>query len=115
MAGVRLHHPELRNCTYTVTNYAVPLKAPMFCWACSGGTEGASPRTVVHTFKTIHLDIDAVGDVVVAEGVFEMMQRTGLLKNLAAMKGIAKPDKTIIEVGAANAPLTVSAEHGALV
>ena len=117
MGGVRLHHPTLRSVIFTITNFAVPLKAPMFCWSCSGGAEGdpATPRAVVHTHKTFHLNIDAVGDVVVAEPIVEMMQRTGLLEELTAMKGIARPEKQVIALGGQpKAPLTVSREHGVL-
>ena len=76
MSGVRLHHPQLRGVTYTITNYAVTLAAPMFCWACSGGPEGdpATPRAVIHTFKTYHLQIDAAGDVVVEKTSFRNRQ-----------------------------------------
>jgi len=114
MAGVRLHHSTLRNVTYTITNYAVPLKAPMFCWSCSGGAEGASPRVVIHEYKTYHLDIDAAGDVVVSEELVEMMRRTGLLKEagLAAVNGIVKPEMQMIQHGTMTPPLTVDRENG---
>jgi hypothetical protein len=105
MSGVRLHHPELRNVTYTITNYAIPLKAPMICASCSG---------VVHTYKTYHLNIDAAGDVVVAEELVEMMQRTGLLKeaNLAAIEGVRKPEMMVVGVGHPNGHRTVDRERG---
>jgi hypothetical protein len=114
MPGVRLHHPSLRNCVYTITNYAVPLVAPMFCWQCSGGPEGASPRTVIHEYKTLHLNIDAVGDVVVAEGIYDLMERNGLLEDLKATKGIGKPDPMRIGMGEAFVPVTVDRERGVL-
>jgi hypothetical protein len=114
MAGVRLHHSELRNVTYTITNYAVPLKAPMFCWSCSGGLEGASPRVVIHDHKTFHLNINAAGDVVVAEELVEMMHRTGLLKEagLAAVNGIVKPEMQVVQHGTMSPSLTVDRENG---
>jgi len=114
MPGVRLHHPLLRNCTFTITNYAVRLKAPMFCWSCSGGLEGSSPRTIIHEYKTIHLNIDAVGDVVVAEGIYEMMKRNGLLEDLRATKEILQPEPIRLEMGTVAVPLTVDAEKGIL-
>jgi hypothetical protein len=92
MSGVRLHHPELRNVTYTITNYAIPLKAPMICAPCLG---------VVHTFKTYHLNIDNAGNVVVAEELTEMMKRTGLLREagLTPMETIRKPEPMVIDTG----------------
>jgi hypothetical protein len=87
----------------------------MFCWSCSGGIQGSSPRNIVHEFKTIHLNIDAVGDVVVAEGIHDMMKRNGLLEGMKATKEIRKPDPMRIDTAIHNAPLTVSKELGALV
>jgi hypothetical protein len=107
MSGVRLHHPELRSVTYTITNYAIPLKAPMVCASCKG---------FVHTYKTYHLNIDNAGDVIVAEELTEMMQRTGLLKEaqLMAMETIAKPPPMVITPGHSVVPLTVDREKGLL-
>lgn len=114
MPGVRLHHPELRNVTFTIENYAVPLKAPMFCWSCSGGAENDPnrPRSIVHTYKTFHLNIDQVGDVVVSEEIYEMMKRTGLLGDLSAKKEILVPEAVRVEMGKQEAPVTYSQEHG---
>lgn len=105
MTGVRLHHPELRNVTYTITNYAVPLKASMVCASCSG---------VVHTHKTYHLNIDAAGDVIVAEELTEVMHRAGLLKEagLVTMKQIIKPPPMVIEPGNGETHLTFDLEEG---
>lgn len=105
MSGVKLHHPELRNVTYTITNYAVPLKASMVCASCNG---------VVHTFKTYHLNIDAAGDVIVAEELTEMMQRQGLLKDagLITMTQIAKPPPMVLDMSGADAPVTYDQEKG---
>jgi hypothetical protein len=112
-AGVRLHHPTLRNCVYTITNYAVPLVAPMFCAQCSGGPEGASLRTVIHTYKTIHLNIDAVGDVVVHEGIYDLMQRNGLLEELNATREVT-PEPMRIGMGEFQQVLTYDREKGIL-
>jgi hypothetical protein len=107
MAGVRLHHSSLRNCTYTITNYAIPLKASMVCASCGG---------IVHTYKTYHFNIDAAGDVVVAEEMTEMLKRTGLLKEarLNPLGTIRKPDMQVIDQGFFKVPLTVDREAGVL-
>jgi hypothetical protein len=116
MSGVRLHHPQLRGVTYTITNYAVRLVSPMFCWACSGGPEAdtTTPRAVIHEFKTYHLQIDAAGDVVVAEELVEMMHRTGLLREagLVAMATIPHPDRQVVEIEKFEVPMTYDQEVG---
>lgn len=86
----------------------------MFCWSCSGGLEGHSPRRIIHEFKTLHLNIDAVGDVVVAEGIYDLMKRNGLVGELKAMKHISKPEPIRLEMGTFEAPLTFSREKGPL-
>jgi hypothetical protein len=117
VAGVRLHHPELRSCTFTITNHAIPLVAPMFCWSCSGGPEGTpTPRRVIHTHKTYHLAIDAAGDVVVAEELVEAMRGWGLLREagLFAVRGVPNPDAQVIQHGVFEVPTTVDREAGVL-
>jgi hypothetical protein len=114
MEGVRLHHPSLRRCVFTITNYAVRLVQPMFCAQCSGGLEGSAPRNVIHEFKTIHLNIDAVGDVVVAEGIYEMMKRNGLVGELKATKAIPHPEPMRIGVGGFEQVITVDRDLGVL-
>lgn len=116
MAGVRLHHHELRSCTFTVTNYAIPLVAPMFCWSCSGGPEGAAPRVVVHTHKTYHLQIDAAGDVIVAEELAQKLTDWGLFREagLHAMATVSSPPALVIHHGQMDVPTTVDMEVGVL-
>lgn len=115
MPGVRLHHPTLRNVTYTITNYAVRLVIPMFCASCSGGPEGdpATPRSVVHEFKTLHLNIDALGDVWVHEGIFELMERNGLIEDLQPIRTKGAPPPQVIGFGGFQA-VTVDRERGVL-
>lgn len=116
MAGVRLHHPTLRGCVFTITNYAVRLVVPMFCAQCSGGPEGDpnTPRSVIHEFKTLHLNIDAVGDVVVAEGIFELMERNGLVGELKALNTISKPEPMRVGIGSFERVTTYDRERGVL-
>jgi hypothetical protein len=91
---------------YTITNYAIPLKAAMVCASCRG---------TIHTFKTYHLNIDAGGDVIVAEELTHLMERTGLLKEagLKAMETIAKPPPMVISgFDDVNVPVTFDRERG---
>ena len=125
MPGVRLHHPTLRGCVFTITNYAVRLVAPMFCAQCSGGPEQGTwqpaerswlmpPRSVIHEFKTIHLNIDPVGDVVVHEGIYDLMKRNGLLEELKATREIGKPEPMRVGMGEFQQVLTYDREKGIL-
>lgn len=60
MPGIRLHHAELRNCTVAVEcvrGYAQPYSCPL----CN----------VTHRYKTVHLNLDNEGDVIVSTGVWE--------------------------------------------
>lgn len=55
MPGIRLHHASLRNCTVAVEcarGYAQPYNCPL----CN----------VTHRYKTVHLTLDAEGDVIVS-------------------------------------------------
>lgn len=103
--GVRLHHPDLRNCTYTLIHFGRPLTQPMTCWVCQG----------VHDHKTYHLGLDQVGDVVVSEEIYERLNEAGL-DGLIATKDIPKPEPIRLVVpGAGDSirrPLVVAREGG---
>lgn len=87
MPGIRLHHPNLRNCTYTLIHEGRPLVAPVNCMVC-GNT---------HFHKTYHLALDGVGDVVVSETVYERVKQAGL-DELKVMKEIKKPDPLRVDM-----------------
>lgn len=55
MAGIRLHHPQLKNCVLAVEAVRA-YKQPYQCPLC--GT--------THLHKTIHLTLDNEGDVIVS-------------------------------------------------
>jgi hypothetical protein len=59
----------------------------MTCWVCQG----------VHDFKTYHLGLDQVGDVVVSETVYERLREAGL-DGLEATKEIPNPEPQRLEV-----------------
>lgn len=80
--GVRLHHPDLRNCTIAVAHPERRYPEPWFCPRCQ----------LYHEFKTYHLEIDSVGDVVVEETViFAKLEAIGFA-GFAAMGVVAKPE-----------------------
>jgi hypothetical protein len=104
MPGIKLHHPELRNCTYTLIHEGRPLEHPTKCMVCR----------VTHRHKTYHLGLDKHGDVTVSEQVFERLKEAGL-DELEPKGEIAKPPPQT--VGLAESPLeqelvVISREHG---
>lgn len=103
MSGIKLHHPDLRNCTYTLIHEGRPLKAPVECWVCG----------MTHTHKTYHLVLDAGGDVTVSEGVFKHLEDAGL-EELQTKSEVKKPEPIVLDLGDTQRPLVVSREHGPL-
>ena len=104
MSGVRLHHPDLRSCTYTLIHFGRPLTQPMVCWVCQQ----------IHTHKTYHLALDQLGDVVVSETIYARLQETGL-DGLTATKEITQPEPQRLEMPNGQPlkrPLVVSREGG---
>lgn len=85
MPGVRLHHETLRDCTIAV-ECKRPYKQPYLCPLCN----------VTHLFKTVHLTLDAEGDVVVSTGVWntDLKQHPNL--QLAYANDVANPPALII-------------------
>lgn len=61
--SIRLRHPTLRNCTFAVVHHRM-LREPMFCASCG----------MMHEHKTYHLRLDARGEVVVSEEVYERLR-----------------------------------------
>lgn len=99
MPGVRLHHPDLRNCTYTLIHFGRPLTAPMMCWVCNQ----------IHIDKTYHLGLDQVGDVVVSETVYARLREAGL-DGLKATKEITNPEPQVLDMETKTRPIVVSRE-----
>ena len=90
--GVRLHHPTLRSCVYTLLHEGRPLRfkpgaAQPVCAVC----------LTTHTVKTYHLWLDGQGDTVVSEVVFERIKEAGLdeLKVL----GQVEPEPLVVGLG----------------
>jgi hypothetical protein len=59
MPGIKLHHETLRNCTVAVECQR-GYRAPYNCPLCN----------VTHNYKTVHLNLDNEGDVIVSTGVW---------------------------------------------
>jgi len=83
MSGIRLHHPSLRSCTYTLIHEGRAVADPegIACAVCNRR----------HYHKTYHLALDAVGDVVVAEEVYAHVKDAGL-DELKVLGEIKKPE-----------------------
>ena len=102
MPGIRIQHPTLRNCTYTLIHQGRPLTAPIRCRVCG----------LTHHHKTYHLALDGAGEVVVSETVFERLKEAGL-DELKPKGKVPKPEPIrIVMNGPSAAPLVVSRENG---
>lgn len=101
MPGIRIQHPSLRNCTYTLIHYGRPLKTIIHCRVC--GLE--------HHHKTYHLALDSAGEVIVSETVYQRLKEAGL-EELRAASEVARPEAQRIVLNGFRAPLVVSRENG---
>ena len=90
MPGVRLHHPSLRSCTYTLIHEGRPMHAPVACGVCG----------MTHYHKTYHLGLDAIGDVVVSETVYERVKEAGL-DELKVLDEVRRPDPLRVDLNTA--------------
>ena len=100
MPGVRIQHPSLRNCTYTLIHEGRPLRAAIRCSVCG----------LTHHHKTYHLALDGAGEVVVSEAVFERLKEAGL-DELRPLGGVRNPEpQRIVMNGFPAPPLVVSRE-----
>lgn len=85
MPGIRLHHPTLRNCTIAVECVRGYMN-PFACPTC--GT--------VHLYKTVHLNLDNDGDVIVSPGAWEADLKHVPDLPLTVQNTVKKPPKLII-------------------
>lgn len=84
MPGVRLKHPTLKSCTFTVIHtrrYVVPLLCPV----CGHP----------HERKTYHLNLDSEGAVIVSQTVFERLKEIGLAGMQLANEVLVPPPLTV--------------------
>ena len=90
MAGVRLHHPVFASCTYVV-ELAQLYPQPYRCPACGKA----------HDRKAIHLRLDADGDVIVSQQIYDQL-RTVFLAGLEVANEVAAPPP--LQIGAVDTP-----------
>jgi hypothetical protein len=100
MSGIRLNHPNLRSCTYTLIHEGRELKAPVNCGVCGN----------VHYHKTYHLGLDTIGDVVVSETVFQRLKEAGL-DELKVLNEVKKPEPMRVDMNTAVQTLVVPRER----
>jgi hypothetical protein len=67
MPGVRIYHPTLRNCLYTVEHPRI-YPVPFMCPTCKHA----------HDRKTYHLQVDGSGHVIVSETVLGRLREVGM-------------------------------------
>jgi hypothetical protein len=91
VASVRLHHPTFTNCNYVI-ELQKPYEVPHDCPTCK----------VQHFNKSIHLRLDSEGDVIVTEGVYEMLLREVGLAGMTAENRVDKPPP--MRIGAVEVP-----------
>lgn len=100
MPGVRLRHPDLRSCTYTLIHLGRSLTREHHCWVCGE----------VHYHKTYHLGLDSMGEVVVSEVIYERLKEAGL-DELRTVGEERKPEPQRVSVnGEAKVPHIVARE-----
>lgn len=76
--AVRIHHPTLKNCVYTMVAYSIRYQIPHDCPMCNVG----------HIFKTYHLLLNENGDVTVAMEIYENWKKEGLLNEMKGVKEV---------------------------
>lgn len=76
--AVRMHHPTLRDCEFTVENQARLYPTPYACPKCR----------VFHIFKTIHFALDVNGDVTVSEELYSKFKEAGFVETMTAVKEV---------------------------
>jgi hypothetical protein len=78
--AVRVRHPFLRSCIFSIYDPSILYPAPIECSVCEGG--------IKHTFKTHHLVLDAEGYVTLSEETVELFRANGILEELVPTKTV---------------------------
>ena len=99
--SVRVHHPTLRNCIFTLTQPSRPYPSPYPCPMCEQ----------THTYKTFHLNLDEHGNVCVTQEIYELFKSEGILEDLRAIKSVT-PAPTIIDMNNTATPSIVISREG---
>jgi hypothetical protein len=104
MAGVRLHHPTFRSCTFVVElEQDFASRRPRVCPSCS---QPGAPKS--HDRKAVHLRLDANGDVIVSPDVLASL-RTVFLAGMDVVNEIENPPTQL--VGAVAQPTQLIVEQ----
>lgn len=86
MASVRLHHPTFASCNYVVElPQEMPFGHNRECFTCKQ----------VHRNKSIHLRLDANGDVFVAEGILALLRTVPGMAGLEVVPGRNAPGQIV--------------------
>lgn len=102
--AVRIHHPTLRNCTFTVMQPSVIYPVPFDCPMCG----------ITHIYKTFHLQLNQHGDVCVHNDIYELFKREGILEDLTATKEVTPAPTVLFQGGSVRSPIVISREEGAI-
>lgn len=86
--SVRLHHPTLRNCVFTLEQQSRIYPTPYPCPRCNK----------THIFKTYHLNLNEHGDVCISEQIYQMFKDEGVLEELTATREVT-PAPTTLTMG----------------
>ncbi len=101
--GVRLHHPDLRNCVLTIAEARMyPNPEGFACPTCQ----------VTHLFKTHHITLDSNGDAVVHEDIYELFKREGIIQDLKATREVTPRPIVLDMANTVPVDIVVSAETG---
>ena len=99
MSGIRLHHPSFRAAEGTTLTYVVELPLS-FTVTKEGGRDRSAepcPRCAKpHRNKSLHLDIDANGDVIVAPAIYAQLQTVPTMAGLEMVNEVKSPPPLFI-------------------
>lgn len=94
MAGIRVQHPEARNCRFTVVENDRPYLTPYQCTPPEFGGCG-----VVHMFKTHHLNLDENGSVIIGDVLYQKIKGLLALNGFQETNEVKRPPTLGIGVG----------------
>lgn len=92
MTSIRLHHPMFSSCNYVVELPWQPTQ-PGYSDACNACSQ--KDRPLVHKFKALHLRLDQNGDVFVADGIYQLLQRVPEMAGLQRVEGGNAPPQFV--------------------
>jgi hypothetical protein len=100
MPGIRLHHESLTAPSVVAVEVARGYAQPYQCPLC--GT--------THQYKTVHLNLDNKGDVIVSKGVWEDLKDVPMLPFTIGNE-VKKPPKTLLSLDNYDGPKPERIHH----